>query len=299
MADTKFSGATALTGTGLVSRGAARAGSTTAYRTVDNLIATTDPTANDDTGDGFHIGSMWFNSSTFKLWICADATLTAAVWRQQADAGKNLSDMTAATVRTNIAAATKRFSTYVSGRYYFCPDIIPAAGSAQAINTVYCFPFMVYESVTVSELAVRVSTLQAAKNATAAIYANVTATTRPGTLLAAGNSIATQFDLGTASNQAQALTSNAALVPGVVYWMAYNSNGSTALVAGIAPSTGAAFIGGAVADLWNAGQANTVVGVSTPLAYTTTWPDLTAATWTVVSQPVAASIMPNVAFKVA
>jgi hypothetical protein len=299
MANQKISARTALTGTGRVSRPAVRAGSTTEYRTVDNFTAAADPAVTDDVTDGYHAGSIWFNTTDNKLFVCQDPTDGAAVWRQLADAGKNLSDMTAATARTNIAAAAKRFSTYVSGRYYFCPDIIPASGSAQAINTVYCFPFMVYESVTVSELAVRVSTLQAAKNATAAIYANVTATTRPGTLLAAGNSIATQFDLGTASNQAQALTSNAALVPGVVYWMAYNSNGSTALVAGIAPSTGAAFIGGAVADLWNAGQANTVVGVSTPLAYTTTWPDLTAATWTVVSQPVAASIMPNVAFKVA
>jgi hypothetical protein len=262
----------------------------------DLKAATPDASITDDDSGVFGADSQVAADPSFWKWSVIK-TFLGGVFTTKAN---NLSDLaSAATARTNLAAAAKRFSTYVSGRYYFCPDIIPAAGSAQAINTVYCFPFMVYESVTVSELAVRVSTLQAAKNATAAIYANVTATTRPGTLLAAGNSIATQFDLGTASNQAQALTSNAALVPGVVYWMAYNSNGSTALVAGIAPSTGAAFIGGAVADLWNAGQANTVVGVSTPLAYTTTWPDLTAATWTVVSQPVAASIMPNVAFKVA
>jgi hypothetical protein len=216
------------------------------------------------------------------------------------DAASNLSDAANIhTARDNIAAAARRFPTYVSGRYYFCPDVIPAVGFAQAINTVYCFPFTVYQNVTVSELVIRVATLQAAKNATCAIYANVAATTRPGTLLAAGNSVATQFDLGTASNQNQALTSNATLVAGTTYWMAFNSNGSTAVTAGIAPTTGSAFVGGAVADLWNAGQANTIVGVSTPLTYTTTWPDLTAATWTVVTATSSSSIIPNIAFRVA
>lgn len=216
-------------------------------------------------------------------------------------AASNLSDVASVgTSRDNLAAAARRFATYVSGRYYFCPDVSPSVGAAQTINTVYCFPFTVYQNVTVSELIIRVATLQAAKNATCAIYANVAATIRPGNILAAGNSIATQFDLGTTSNQNQALTSNAVLVAGTTYWMCFNSNSSTAIVSGISGGFAAAFIGGAVADLWSSGQANTITGVSTPLTYTTTWPDLTSAVWTVVSAPAAgsSSIMPNIGFKV-
>lgn len=80
MADTKISGATPYTGTGAASRGTARAGSTTAYRTVDNLNATVDPTATDDSALFYHIGSLWRRSDTREEWYCSDATATAAVW---------------------------------------------------------------------------------------------------------------------------------------------------------------------------------------------------------------------------
>ena len=80
MADTKISGATPYTGTGAASRGAARAGSTTAYRTVDNLNATVDPTATDDSTLFYHVGSMWLRPATGEMWVCTDATASAAVW---------------------------------------------------------------------------------------------------------------------------------------------------------------------------------------------------------------------------
>jgi len=80
MADTKISAATPFTGTGAASRGAARAGSTTAYRTVDNLNATVDPTATDDSTLFYHVGSMWLRPATGEMWVCTDATASAAVW---------------------------------------------------------------------------------------------------------------------------------------------------------------------------------------------------------------------------
>lgn len=80
MADTKISGATVLTGTGLISSPVARAGSTTAYRRVDNLSATADPTTGDDANDGFHVGSLWLRSDNGNAWHCASATAGAAVW---------------------------------------------------------------------------------------------------------------------------------------------------------------------------------------------------------------------------
>lgn len=47
-----------------------------------NYSATTAPTANDDSGDGYGIGSVWVNVTTDDVYICADATLTSAVWQQ-------------------------------------------------------------------------------------------------------------------------------------------------------------------------------------------------------------------------
>ena len=47
---------------------------------LDNLIATTDPTVNDDSGDGYGVGSSWANVTLDKFFICVDATVGAAVW---------------------------------------------------------------------------------------------------------------------------------------------------------------------------------------------------------------------------
>ena len=44
--------------------------------------ATAAPTANDDVTLGYIIGSMWFDVTNHKLYMCEDNTDTAAVWRQ-------------------------------------------------------------------------------------------------------------------------------------------------------------------------------------------------------------------------
>jgi hypothetical protein len=303
MANQKISARTILTSTGLVSRPAARAGSTTDYRTVDNLIATTDPGATDDSADGFHIGSQWFNSSTFKLWVCSDATATAAVWRQQMDAAKNLSDLaSAATARNNIGASPKRHKGYVSGRFYFVPEIVPAAGAPVVVNTMYLFPFIPPSDVTISELYARVSTAQAAKLFSLAIYGANETTVRPsgnalGALAANGSMASTGIVGG-------ALASNAALTAGTLYWLAFNSDTTTGAMSSISLASPwiAGLIGSATAaaaDLWNGGAAATIQGLKiasqtfsgTPYV----WPDVTAATFVVVAN----DVMPNIAFKAA
>lgn len=38
------------------------------------------PTANDDSGDGYSVGSMWVDTTNDKVYICVDATATAAIW---------------------------------------------------------------------------------------------------------------------------------------------------------------------------------------------------------------------------
>lgn len=52
-----------------------------------NYSATSAPTANDDSGDGYGVGSVWINVSTDDVYICADATLTSAIWQQVNGAG--------------------------------------------------------------------------------------------------------------------------------------------------------------------------------------------------------------------
>ena len=47
-----------------------------------NFLAATDPTTNDDEGDGYASGSLWFNLTDSKIFVCEDASTSAAVWRQ-------------------------------------------------------------------------------------------------------------------------------------------------------------------------------------------------------------------------
>lgn len=48
---------------------------------LDNLSATTSPTASDDSADGYSVGSMWVDTTNDEVFICVDATAAAAKWR--------------------------------------------------------------------------------------------------------------------------------------------------------------------------------------------------------------------------
>jgi hypothetical protein len=48
---------------------------------LNKVNATAAPTANDDSGDGYGVGSVWVNVTTDVAYVCVDATLTAAVWK--------------------------------------------------------------------------------------------------------------------------------------------------------------------------------------------------------------------------
>ena len=45
------------------------------------------PDANDDTTDGWKVGSMWIDTTNDKVYVCVDITDTAAVWKELSAAG--------------------------------------------------------------------------------------------------------------------------------------------------------------------------------------------------------------------
>ncbi|MFA7185130.1 MAG: hypothetical protein WC082_09565, partial [Victivallales bacterium] len=49
---------------------------------LDKLDATAAPTADEDSGDGYGVGSLWVDVTHDKSYICLDATSAAAVWRE-------------------------------------------------------------------------------------------------------------------------------------------------------------------------------------------------------------------------
>lgn len=49
---------------------------------LNNYSASVDPTVDDDSGDGYSVGSLWFNTTDDKAFVCLDASSGAAVWHQ-------------------------------------------------------------------------------------------------------------------------------------------------------------------------------------------------------------------------
>jgi hypothetical protein len=47
---------------------------------VNNMDATDDPDANDDTGSGYEVGSLWYNQTNDKLWVAESVGAAAASW---------------------------------------------------------------------------------------------------------------------------------------------------------------------------------------------------------------------------
>lgn len=59
-----------------------RWGPATASNTLpqNNFSATVDPTVDDDSGDGYEVGSSWVNTSGNRAFICVDASVGSAIW---------------------------------------------------------------------------------------------------------------------------------------------------------------------------------------------------------------------------
>ena len=62
-------------------------GTETTVTKKNNLVATTDPTVNEDANDGYSPGSRWINTTLDKEFVCLDATVGAAVWTETTGAG--------------------------------------------------------------------------------------------------------------------------------------------------------------------------------------------------------------------
>lgn len=69
--------------------------------TLNNDAATTAPAVGDDSVDGYSVGSRWVNTTTDLVYMCVDASVGAAIWKQivdtnstQALSGKSFSSIT-------------------------------------------------------------------------------------------------------------------------------------------------------------------------------------------------------------
>jgi len=76
-----------------------------------NLTSTSDPSSNSDNGDGYSVGSLWFNNATRVGYVCTDVTTANAVW-------KNITDG-AATIASNLGSGEGLFVAKTSNTLQF------------------------------------------------------------------------------------------------------------------------------------------------------------------------------------
>jgi hypothetical protein len=183
---------------------------------------------------------------------------------------------------------------YIAGRWYYPNGIIGhTSASAAGIDSIRLFPFFVHQKVTVSDLAIRISTLQAGQNMQAAIYANNVTTAKP-----TGNALSSTGNISTAGtgNISAALGANVQLTPGLLYWLATNASHAGIVAAAINPNDNVMSIAHGTSTLNNimASSGSTMSGLSVAQTFGT-WPDLTSASFTELSN---AATIPIVVFKV-
>jgi len=72
------------------------------------LDAVTAPTVNDDSGDGYSVGSKWCDVTNDKEYTCLDSTVGAAVWTETTASGATDNDAIHDNVDSEISAITEK-----------------------------------------------------------------------------------------------------------------------------------------------------------------------------------------------
>ena len=173
------------------------------YAAVDGAFhsAAADPTVNDDSGDGYSIGTRWLNTTKRSQFIAIDVTVGAAVWLK--------------------LSAIQTPYGYAAGKHIqpFRMSVL-ATGSAPIANRMHCKAFVVNERVTVDAISYRITTASSgAGNFKFAIYESDANGERcTGLPIAETANIASNTAAGSYTT---AFTASTVLVPGRLYWVAY------------------------------------------------------------------------------
>jgi hypothetical protein len=249
-------------GTGLSMSGATLSAS---GGVLNNLTATSAPTVNDDSGDGYAVGSRWLWAARSLEWIALSVGSGAAVWEP-------------------VITAESMTPPIVSGWWAALYDGFTPLGDSgtSGANTLYYSPFRIHRRRVISDLATRIATGVGSSNIGLAIYANNDATGRPtGTPLAETGNISSA---SSSTNVSATLTGGSKTLEPGVYWGAIwtsansiqyqnqnNNNGGTTLTYLIGSST----LGNLVV-----GNTQNYMGLSSTATFnTSSWPDVTGASF--------------------
>jgi hypothetical protein len=110
---------------------------------VSPVISASDPTANDDSGDGYAIGQIWYNTTGNKYFVAKDVTVGAAVWVQIPTTGTawdiGAVEIRALTFQSDIATGTAPFT--VASTTQVANLNAASAGNADTLDTLHAASF--------------------------------------------------------------------------------------------------------------------------------------------------------------
>lgn len=72
-----------------------------------NNAGTTAPTANEDSDDGYAVNSIWGDTTNDKSYICLDATVASAVWKEISGATLALDNLSSVAINTSLISDTQ------------------------------------------------------------------------------------------------------------------------------------------------------------------------------------------------
>ena len=108
----------------------------------NNLVATTDPGASNDTPQGYAIGSVWFNTTAMRWWECQSPAAGAAVWVFSGAAYNNSGTNPASEV-TQFGSGTAIMGAegnITGGRIISSAGVNPGATGVDSVLAVYSLP---------------------------------------------------------------------------------------------------------------------------------------------------------------
>lgn len=132
--------------------------------TKHNFAASAAPAATDDAGSGYSAGSLWVDTTAGHVWLCIDATTSAAQW----------------THLTQYAPATGGL-----GVMYYGPMCTSFSGGAITANYIYMQPIFIPKKTTLTALLIQVRSAVAG-NARVGLYSTRPGSSLPNKLLADG-----------------------------------------------------------------------------------------------------------------
>jgi hypothetical protein len=109
---------------------------------IDGIICTSnfngaiDPSVNDDVGDGYSVGSKWWNVTDHRLFVAESVATGTAVWRQVYPSKWSMNEVPSGTINgTNVTftilnTPIGQIMLYLNGQY-----LAPGAGEDYTIST--------------------------------------------------------------------------------------------------------------------------------------------------------------------